>query len=437
MILLALLTLAPAGLYAQNRRILGRVVGTDGNPIIGATVVARESKRATATDVQGLFTLNVLPEDKTLDVTYIGMQSQAVAIASSKTVYNITMQEELTDLDQVVVIGYGSAQKSDIAGAITSLTAKDIEQNSGADLNAALAGQIPGMNIVSTSGEPAAGANIAIRGVSSISGDSQPLYIVDGVPIDSDNIAAIDDDATFSPIASLDPNDIESVEVLRDAASASIYGSRAANGVVLITTKGAKGLGELRAPTVNFSHTSTIASNIRKLDVLNATQYRELYVESRRNNNGASATQGWVLNPFSPLYYRSTDWQDVLFRDNVYNTVNNLSIRGSSKEFSYSLSLGYRDLSPTSEYTQYKQYNGRANFTYKLSKAIEASTSLSYTMSRYRRILTSPSTLNNVVTTALNTNPAYSPYDYETGELLMIMGANETRNPLAFAKMVP
>ena len=150
----------------------------------------------------------------------------------------IELEEDYNSLDDVVVIGYGTQAKRDIIGSITTISSKDLDSNSGGNINTALQGKIPGMQIVSTSGEPGAGSSIKIRGASSINGGSEPLYIVDGVPIESENISSIDGDATFSPIAGINPSDIESIEVLKDASSAAIYGSRAANGIVMITTKG-------------------------------------------------------------------------------------------------------------------------------------------------------------------------------------------------------
>ena len=427
--------LCVADLSAQNRKVTGRVTNaSDGSPVIGATVIARESKRGTSTTHDGKFTLSVASYDKNLEVSFLGMKKVSVALTASKSVYDVVLEEEYSDLDAIVVTGYGSQRKRDVTGAITSLTAKDIEKNAGGNINTALQGKIPGMQIITTSGEPGAGANISIRGLSSINGNNEPLYIIDGVQIESGNVSSLDGDASFSPMAGLDISDIESIEVLKDAASAAIYGSKAANGVIIITTKGGQKLG-ISEPVVNVSHTSSIVTNSRNLDVLNAREFREVYVQSRLNNGNDRPTNDWIVNPNNPMYLRSTDWQDLMFRT-VYQHRENISLRGSSNNFSYSLSLSYKDQKPTVIETKYRQYNGRANFTYKMNKWLKGYTSVSYANQDYNRVL-SGNSLTSVISTIVKTNPCYSPYDFETGELVDYLGKKETRNPIAMAKYIP
>lgn len=431
------LVLFASGLCAQgqSRVVTGRVINSvDGTPIVGATVIASESKRGVSTTNDGKFSITIAPIDKNLEVSFLGMKRTTTPLTASKSAYNVSLQEEYNDLDAVVVTGYGTQFKRDITGAITSLSAKDIEKNAGGNINTVLQGKIPGMQIITTSGEPGAGSNISIRGLSSINGNNEPLYIIDGVAVGSGNISTLDGDASFSALAGLDINDIESVEVLKDAASAAIYGSRAANGVVIVTTKGGQKL-EMSDPVVSVSHTSSIVSNSRNLDVLNSRQFREVYTQARLNNGNERPTNDWIINPNNPMYLRSTDWQDLMFRT-VYQHRENVSLRGSSENFSYSLSLGYNDQKPTVIETNYQQYNGRANFTYKISKRLKGYTSLSYSNQDYSRVLSGTST-SSVVSTIVKSNPAYYPYDYETGKLTDYLGANETRNPIALAKYVP
>src|SRR5690606_13438049 len=197
-----------------------------------------------------------------------------------------------------------------------------------------------------------------------------------GVPVESSNISSIDDDATFNPISRLNPNDSESIEVLKDAASGAIYGSRAANDVVIITTKGGNEFGSIR-PKITYDHTSSLVAVSRKLDVMNGDQFRTAYAEARANN-GQAATQLWVTNPHHPYYNRTTDWQEVIFRP-AYQSRHDLGLQGSSETFSYGVSVGYRDLEPVIVATGYKQLNMRGNFSYKLSKRIAAGTRVSYT----------------------------------------------------------
>src|SRR5699024_11080695 len=179
------------------------------------------------------------------------------------------------------------------------------------------------------------------------------------------NMSSLTGDATFSPLASIDPNDIESIEILKDAASGAIYGSRAANGVVIITTKGGNQF-EVMKPQITLSHTSSLVETGRKMDVMNGGQFREAYIEARENN-GQVANQPWITNPHHPYYNNTTDWQDILFQD-AYQNVSNLGLQGSSETFSYGISLGYRNLQPTVVHTDYGQMNARGNFSYKLSQ---------------------------------------------------------------------
>lgn len=329
--------------YAQNKTIQGTVIDLKSRePISGVSVTIKGTTKSTNTNNRGMFSLSNVPQNAILVFTFVGRERQEIPV-QGKTDLQVELQELASTLNEVVVIGYGTQEKRDVTGAITSISAEDMETNPGANINSALQGKIPGMQIVTTSGEPGAGSNIKIRGASSINGASDPLYIIDGVPVESGNISSIDDDATFSPLANLNPNDIESIEVLKDAASGAIYGSRAANGVVIITTKGGNKFGQMR-PKITLGHTSSFVANSRKLDVMNGEQFRTAYAESRANN-GQPAAQPWVLNPYHPYYNQTTDWQDFIFRT-AYQTRNDLSLQGSSDSFTYGISLGYRNLQP-------------------------------------------------------------------------------------------
>lgn len=424
----------PVSSYAQEiKSISGTVVNESGEPLPNATLIIRADGTSAITDQKGAFQFNKVRAGYVIIITMVGYLQKAVTITSENN-YLIQMMDNNQTLEDIIVIGYGTARKRDLTAAITSISAEDMESNPGATINSALQGRVPGMQIVTTSGEPGAGVNVKIRGASSINGGSEPLYIVDGVPLESSNISSIDGDATFSPIASLNPNDIESVEVLKDAASGAIYGSRAANGVIIITTKGGSKFGAIK-PRITFNHTSSFIANSRKLDVMNGDQFRTAYVEAR-NNNGQAATQLWVTNPHHPYYNRTTDWQDVIFRT-AYQSRNDLSLVGSSETFSYGISVGYRDLKPVVVNTNYKQLNMRGNFSYKLTKRISGGTNVSYTNVDYNRILSSSSNNYSALRAALFTNPVFAPYDPITGELTDWLGQREMRNPLAMAIKIP
>ncbi len=420
-------------LVLQSQRVNGVVTDRNQVPLQGVTVGLKGTAIATQTNARGRFSIKLADDHTILVFSMLGYDQQEITVKPGGSL-TIALSESMDDLDEVVVVGYGTQAKRDLTGAITSISADDMESNPGATINSALQGKIPGMQIVTTSGEPGAGSSIKIRGASSINGGSEPLYIIDGVPMESDNISSIDGDASFSPIASLNPNDIESVEVLKDAASGAIYGSRAANGVVIITTKGGNKFGAI-SPRITYDHTSSLVKISRKLDVMNGDQFRTAYVEARANN-GQEATQLWVTNPYHPYYNRTTDWQDVIFRT-AYQNRNDLSLRGSSDKFAYGISLGYRNLQPVIVNTGYKQLNMRGNFTYRLSKRISAGTNISYTDIDYNRILSSSSNNYSALRAALFTNPVFSPYDPLSGDLTDWLGQREMRNPLAMAQKVP
>jgi len=433
-IFLLLLMLFSIGVNAQDRKVSGVVTDSQtGETIQGVLVSVKGSSTNTLTNGKGQYTLSGLSDDAILSFTFLGMTTVEIPIDGKGTI-NATMERLALDLDEIVVVGYGTQSKRDVTGSIVSVSGEDMGTSPGGTIVSALQGKVPGMQIITNSGEPGAGASIQIRGASSISGGNEPLYIVDGVPIDGSNITALNDNATFSPLAGIDPNDIESIEILKDAASGAIYGSRAANGVVIITTKGGNKFENVK-PRITLSHTSSLVQPGRKMDVMNSGQFREAYVDAR-TNNGSTINADWIDNPHHPYYNNTTDWQDLLFRD-AYQHSSNLGIRGSSETFSYGISLGYRNLQPTIVHTDYGQMNARGNFSYRITKNISAETRVSYSDIDYTRILSSSGSYYSALRAALFTNPVFTPFDPLTGELMDWLGKREQRNPLAVAEKVP
>lgn len=424
-----------AGTSRSNagRHISGHVTDEKGEPLVGANVVITGSTRGASTDLNGAFSLVLLPNSSVLEISYLGMQTKAISLLTSQEKFEIRLTHDNNVLEELVVIGYGTQVKRDLTGAITSISSKDMDRAVAGNLESSLQGKIPGVNIVSNSGEPGAGNTITVRGASSVNGSSEPLYIIDGIPMESGNIVSIQGDATFSPIAGINPADIESIEVLRDAASAAIYGSRAANGVVIITTKGGNEL-KVQRPTITFNHTSSIARVERYIDVLNGEQFRQIYTEARRNA-GFSINNDWITNPTHPYYMHSTNWQELLFRS-TYQTKNDLNMRGSSDKMSYGLSFGYRNTAPIVIGTSYRQYNARANFTYRLSRRLTGATKVSYGYINYNRVISGQSNMSSLLRTIISTPPIFSPYAPD-GSLPDRLGKNEFRNPLALAKKYP
>ena len=301
--------------FAQGGSISGEVVDVQGEPIIGASVVLKGTSQGVMTDIDGHFNVSA-SAGSTLVISYIGYETQEVKAADGM---RVVLQEESTQLGDVVVIGYGVQKKSVVTAAIAKVSASDLEGTAPVRMDNALKGLAAGVNVTSSSGQPGAGARIRIRGTGTVN-DSDPLYIVDGMPIEGG-------------LDYINPSDIESIEVLKDAASGAIYGARAANGVVLVTTK----KGKLGKPSINYNFSYGWQNPWKHVDVLDATQYALLRNESLVNAGLAPA----FSDPYS--LGKGTDWQDVLFNDNAPVSNHEVTVSGASERVNYYLSLGYYD----------------------------------------------------------------------------------------------
>ena len=411
----------------------GVVRDPDGESVVGAFVQVVGTQTFALTDNSGAFTINLPKGARLLEVSCMGMKTQVQEIVVGRN-YRFTLEPEETSLDEVVVIGYGTQKKIEVTGAVTTVSANDIDRNVGGGLESGLQGRVPGLNVVSNSGEPGAGSTITLRGGASINGSNEPLYIIDGIPIESGNISSISGDASFSPIAGINPSDIESIQVLRDAASAAIYGSRAANGVVIITTKGGNNLGVTR-PRITISHRSSVATLSHRLDLMNSEQFRAAYSDARLNA-GLEVNYPYITNPSHPDYRYSTDWQALMFRPS-YQHKTDVSFRGSSDKMSYGLSLSYSDQDPILLGTSYEQYSFRGNFTYRLARRITAGTKVTYSKTDYQRVMSGQSNMVSALRSIVSAPPLFSPYDPETGEVKDMLNGNTFRNPLAAATKYP
>lgn len=286
--------------------VKGTVKDAENNPVIGATVVVKGEAKGTTTDFDGNYTISV-PQGKILEFSYVGMQKSEVTV--NKSVINVRMAEG-EQLDEVVVIGYGTVKKSDLTGAVASVSGKDLQANIAQSTANALQGRIAGVSVSNVGGQPGSGMSVNIRGLSSL-GSNTPLYVIDGV---------------YGDINMVDPADIASLEVLKDASAAAIYGSRAANGVVLITTKG----GKKDMPTaINVNVFSGFQNMTKKLDVLDAQQWIGLMKQT-----------GYLPEQVQSFQGPGTDWQDEVYRTAPI-TKANLSLSGGTKTATYNVSAGY------------------------------------------------------------------------------------------------
>ena len=310
--------------------VSGTVKDTFGDPIPGASVVQKGTNNGTATDIDGNFQLNV-PGNGVLVVSFLGYTAKDVA-ADSKKPMIVVLEENLQLLDEVVVIGYGQVKKGDITGSLSTI--KPEEMNRGMQVTAqdALIGKVAGVNIVPGNGSPGSTGTIRIRMGASLSATNDPLIVIDGIPV-----------ANSAPLSSINPNDIETFTVLKDASATAIYGSRASNGVVIITTK--KGSTTASKPRINYSSNYTVTQLPGYYDVLSADEYRKAFAEK------ANIPTGFELGS------ASTDWQKEIFRTGL-GMDHNLSISGNTHDIPYRVSIGYLNQNGTLKADNYNRLNG-------------------------------------------------------------------------------
>jgi TonB-dependent starch-binding outer membrane protein SusC len=315
---LLLLLCTPA--LAQNKTISGKVTDAkDGSPIRGVSVIPNGSVRGTTTDDKGEFRIAVKPETKTLVFSAVGYGT--MELPANRTDISVGLVTNNTTLNDVVVIGYGSAKRKDVTGSISTVTAKDFQTGAITSPDQLIAGKIPGVSVTSNGGQPGAGSTIRIRGLASISGNNDPLYVIDGLPLSGYSIPGIP-----SPLDLVNPNDIESFTVLKDASATAIYGSRAASGVILISTK----KGKSGPPQFNFSTSVGDQTLAKQSSILSGDAFRA-YVNA--NGNPAQKALMGTAN---------TNWQDQIYRQAIFSSTN-LSVTGSMKNMPYRLSYSYLD----------------------------------------------------------------------------------------------
>lgn len=318
---LFLLSFTLAAVYAQNIQIKGTVVsGTDNEPLPGVNVVVKgNTSTGTITDFNGTFTLSA-PADAILSISYIGFKSQEIAVKGHKDI-KIVLQEDSETLDEVVVVGYGVQKKSVVTASIAKVSADNLASTAPVRMDNALKGLASGVTVTSSSGQPGAAAQIRVRGVGTIrteNGAADPLYIVDGMPLEGG-------------LDYLNPNDIASIEVLKDAASGAVYGARAANGVILVTTK----TGKIGKTKVTYDFSYGWQSAWKKRDVLNASEYALMINEGAINAGIAPK----FSDPYS--YGQGTNWQDEVFNNNAPMMNHQVSVSGASEKVNYLFSLGF------------------------------------------------------------------------------------------------
>lgn len=393
----------------QNERIKGKVLTTSGEPIIGANVVVRGTSTGTITDLDGNFSLEAKRGDA-IKVSYIGYTDKIVTIAN-QTVLNVVLDEDTRALDEVVVIGYGTARKSDLTGALSQVTSESFAEQNVTRVDQALQGRASGIQVSNTVGAPGGDVRIRIRGTNSVLGDNSPLFVIDGFV-----------GADFNM---LNPDDIKSIEILKDASSTAIYGSRGANGVILITTKGGGKDGKVK---VNYSGNMSISSILKNYDVLGAGDFAKTVNE---HNDAMGVAKHTFTDTEVNDYYANGgfDYLDAIFRTAISNQ-HQLSVSGGTEKTQYRVSGNYLNQQGIVKESDYTRYTVRASINTKINEKLSfrfnANGATSTGKNNHGR-----TGAGNPVVQALAWAPTTNPYDEEGGYLISDPVGSIKTNPLS------
>jgi TonB-linked SusC/RagA family outer membrane protein len=408
-------------LQAQSLEIKGKVTDTNQEPLIGATILVQGTEQGTITDINGNFQVKTDPK-ATLIISYTGFSSKIIVIGN-QTVWNIMLEPEDLKLDEVVVIGYGSQRKSQITGAISSLKGKDIQDQPVSNLANSMQGRVAGLNVMSASGTPSAGLLVNVRG------NNAPLYVVDGIPLLSENNSGLSTSfdlqgqnvgsgQTLSSISDINPNDIESIEVLKDASAAAIYGARAANGVILITTKRGKSGGQ----EASFNIYSGIQQIARPIKFMDSKEMVGLIEEARANDLamfkkdpsyfGDNFDPSLLTDPLDNFDLSSevnTNWLNEVSRLAPINNYE-FSFRAGNEKTKYFTSLGYFDQQGVIIENYYKRFNYRLNLDHEINSRFKLGITFNTTYSKNRRSF-NDNTYTGIITNALGASPLMPAYE--------------------------
>ncbi|MEP6465672.1 MAG: TonB-dependent receptor [Parafilimonas sp.] len=423
--------------YAQNRIITGEVTDTSGSPLLGATVTVKNSRAATSTDVNGRFTLHLPPNAKALMVSFVGMQTKEVALTENNIVSVALSASGASSLNDVVVIGYGSIRRSNVTSAISSINEKDIKNIPVAGADQMLQGKVPGVTVTSNSGQPGGGVSVLIRGITTVN-NNQPLYIIDGVPVPlsttsggNDYLGGINGQTQESPLATLNPSDIVSIDVLKDASAQAIYGAEGANGVIQITTKhGTAGVGKLEYDVYYGQQKIQ-----QKLPIMNLREYAT-YFNSVLNDSasGVTDTIGEFKDP--SLLGPGTDWQDAVFQTgNVQN--HQLSFSGGQGKSTYYFSGNYYDQTGILINSGFKRYSLKASLDQQVKSWLKAGININLSSTDQRISVTDGQ--QSVIAAALYNSPAVpvKTFDgnYASTTTIQNIGFGNSQNPVALAAL--
>ncbi|GMQ30731.1 TonB-dependent receptor [Algoriphagus confluentis] len=380
-------------LLAQTKTITGKVTSAEEpEGVPGVSVVVKGTTQGSVTDLDGTYSLTVPQDASVLVFSFVGYLTKEMPIGSSNVI-NVTLDLDVKVLNEVVVTGYGTQERREITGSVASISSEDIENLVTPSFESQLAGRAPGVQVTTPNGILGARPIIRIRGVNSLTSSASPLIIIDGVPVVDSDRSAVN---ASNPLANINPSDIQSYEVLKDGSATAIYGSRAANGVILITTKrGATGKAK-----VSYGTVMGINEEVDRFDLLTGDQFVEIANEKRTNANASELARPGV----------NTDWQDIVFRKG-FTQQHNVSISGGSEATKYFFSLGFTDQESPIVANDLKRYSFRANLDHSISKKVRIGNSLSYSLTEINGLNNGANSLSGAIYNATRSLPNVPIYD--------------------------
>jgi len=407
-LLVALTGLQPHILLAQGRTVSGRITQSGDNaPLPGVNVVVKGTTTGVISDADGNYSIAAEP-GVTLQFSFIGYSTREVVVGDQATL-NVQLESQVTELNQVVVTGYNTQQRRDVIGSIASVSAEKFKDIPVVGIDQALQGQAAGVQVTQSSGTPGGGITVRVRGSTSISASNRPLFIVDGVPVEDGQLAIRSfGGQNDNALALLNPRDIESIEVLKDANAKAVYGSRGANGVVLVTTK--RGKSGRTALSANVER--GVIDPVGRLDLLNATELLELQREAVTNAGGDPNKQGLIPGVTDAV---NTDWLDAVLRRGIYQQYQ-LSAAGGNERTKFYLSGNFRDEEGVQLNNRFLRVSGTANIDHQASAKLSFGNNLTISRSRNDRVK-GDNFLDGVYSGAVKSLPYYAPYN-EQGELI-------------------
>jgi TonB-linked SusC/RagA family outer membrane protein len=366
----------------QPRTVSGKVTDSSGAPLPGVTVIIRGTTLGVITDADGNFILSEVPADAILVFSFVGMKTREVPVVG-RTAIHISMAEETIGIEEVVAIGYGTMKKSDLTGAVVSISSEKLNTTIANTFDQALQGHAAGMQVVNNSGQPGTATSVRIRGINSLQGSNEPLYVIDGVQFSGNGVSTISFGNTngadvTNPLSSINPSDIESIEVLKDAAACAIYGNQGANGVILVTTK----RGKANESRIGYEYSTGWKSLAKKIDVLSLQDYAE-FTNELYNLKGLTPRPEFA-NPSSLT--GGTDWQDEVFQV-ARNTKHQISLSGGTDKTTYYVGMGYQYDEGIVVNSWFERYNLRMNIENQTRSWLKIGANLSLSRSNNKLVM--------------------------------------------------